>query len=1398
MATLVARSQSRSPSPPSSNDSPASSHSSPDTSDFHPTDTPTLHSPWKSLGSIGHPTRPNTKPTPVELWPASSLEYSSFNGVGEDNSLKVKSDDDREGAIFSEFIQEDAFDPTPLPAMSPQTSYNFSAMALDPLVVAHKPLPPPSFPSTAPSSHPYSLLAPQVPPVFYPQGINPQHSQSRTDLSASPASGSQAAEQFQRPVTEGVTVCPPKFSCRNLPIHVTNLPDRGAKSRVETQIKMDVELVFPLSPPGSADTTYKRVTSWKWLRLNKGATTKRRPKKDAKQESTSGETLYLSTEVICATPPNPKVHACSSCISREAKRIERKKATRIRPVRSDSEEEEAAAIPKIVSDQIKAEEDEIDDGSRIVLFNCPELVDFSSGSASLPVRITCYCRHHREKVGFRIMFTMRDNTGQVVGRGIAPPIMITDDHKSTQKSANAEDEEEEIDQTPAQQKRKRRSNRREEQDGDTPMEGQGEEEEEDPRSKRRTKPLPPRKPSTVGSTKSPAIRHGTASGRSSRRATPSRRSSPSATTPISFSASRTQPPAMSHPGQGQPSGPGVSSLPTSFDFNAMTTSSFEGSNQTFHAAATNHAEINAVLASLDNMNGVTQDGSGVLTSTIPLDDQQSLLHQSVSRSLSTYPQASASPSTIDTTPTSPLATANPLSSPGILDTSLGVLAGTLFSTNLFGPTMSPTATPSNLQAVSSPNPATQAPPSAVGPAGSPSLPPPVIHRLIPNSGPTHGGIDVTILGANFVPSLQCVFGDAVATSTQMWSENTIVCTLPPSPSPGPVVVWFRDVPMNMTTGNEMDGLLGLGPGPGLQWFTYLDNADRALMELALQVVGVKMTGRIEEAKSVAMRIVGTGSGLDLGASGSSGGAGGNQMGVQCSESPVVSRRGSSIDIASAAAQLTNPGRSKDFQSVIIDFLSLVDVELEDNTQAIPTSSAISSPNPTGQTLLHLAAILGFHRLVSFLITHGADVDARDKNGFTALHFAATCGRLACARILVTEGYADLEVVESRGRTARQLARASDQADVESLLTQMENRDLDVTPLGDEGEEDRDADASDSASAAEDDDSNVWMARVARHDAVAEARPPSNNASDSTAPRSEGHTRSGRVSRVHSTVPSRTASHAAFVIPRQVPRQPGSDLYSSDEGETPDPPKRALDPLPPLKDVKPLNEKAPSILDASSAWIQRTLAHLQPSQAMVPDLPWGLPNIQGIAAFPMQVPIPAWPAALQWQSSDGDKGRAYYDLAYWRAWYGGAAGGRWWSEKSPRQGDRPATPPPMYTPREEEVAVPVPLEEEPRPEEVEEHDAATPGASSSKTVVRAKLARRLGYDPGHVTDREVDAYAYYSRKMRKLKQDRMLVLFWLPILLIVIAWGLYETIPIALSTVKMTVGSRLPFRNPVNV
>lgn len=117
---------------------------------------------------------------------------------------------------------------------------------------------------------------------------------------------------------------------------------------------------------------------------------------------------------------------------------------------------------------------------------------------------------------------------------------------------------------------------------------------------------------------------------------------------------------------------------------------------------------------------------------------------------------------------------------------------------------------------------------------------PKLNRLIPTQAPISGGIEVTILGTDFRPGMTVMFGDMPAKDVQYWSPNTLICTLPAVSHPGAVVVSIRDQPRVKED---------------LCIFTYLAETDRALMELALQVVGMKTTGVVEDARKIAMRIV---------------------------------------------------------------------------------------------------------------------------------------------------------------------------------------------------------------------------------------------------------------------------------------------------------------------------------------------------------------------------------------------------------------------------------------------------------------------------------------------------------------------------------------------------------------
>ena len=394
----------------------------------------------------------------------------------------------------------------------------------------------------------------------------------------------------------------------------------------------------------------------------------------------------------------------------QAKRAARKVAQRVRPQRPDSE---------------SPDDGQSETTSSIVQFNCAEVLDFSTGSVVLPLRITCYCRHHRERVGFRVHFTMSDNSGRLVGTGTTPPIMITDDHKSTgsgKQTLAVTSSSQEADWSGKTSSAKRKFSE--------PVET----------SKKRARgPTPPDSSAPV-----------------SRKSSSGSLDSPSAFT----SALPTRPTSPS-----RYIGTGVSL----FNANVAVPSALDG----FQPQRSDFVTPPPAPPPVASPQGdPTLSDNFDLVLGIPTVDDFAAIQRAISPS-AFLPTAPPSPAALPVQQSQELSASNVLSSVPFM---------------YFHPDPPPMA-----------------------------LPKPMIHRLIPSSGPTHGGIEVTILGSNFHPSMQleCTFGDVVASSTHRWSDNTLVCILPPRVCSGVVAVWFNGVQ------KEDDGT-----PPSL--FTYTDESERAL------------------------------------------------------------------------------------------------------------------------------------------------------------------------------------------------------------------------------------------------------------------------------------------------------------------------------------------------------------------------------------------------------------------------------------------------------------------------------------------------------------------------------------------------------------------------------------------
>lgn len=791
------------------------------------------------------------------------------------------------------------------------------------------------------------------------------------------------------PSSSQIVVRPAIEELSGLQVHVHGIAASGAKSRVETQIRLRLELVRPAHNPSSA-VAFERIGAFKHIKLPPMTGTKRRSKKHKSTDIVAENTLFMDAAVVRATPPHERVFVCRSCQQREKKRAQRRKTGSRREDGRGSDEDrftledlhEYGIDPKAPDAHSRAKQRaEQEDERRVVVFNCGDFVNFEEGACVLPTRITCYCRHHREKSGFCLVFTMRTFRGDVVATGSTPPIMITDDHKSVAAAATsatsrkvdgstrsrapsdeasaplAGDEQGAHRGISNEAKRKRRPHR------NKPY-GDAEERSSSRRSTNASSLAMTPHASTGHNTPAVALSPSTASDGNQ----PDFWSSFAAMATVSSSSS---PPEATRSSIGAQT-PLETASPASAPMSLQPGQTFSHPQQPMYQPMQDWVTNTAAQGSISSQT------LNLGPQSLPGFDMNSFM-QSIQRSQRQGDDASMQ--------------------------QLLMLARSLPNVSLepFG-AMSPLG-------------------QAQQQHSNTLLPLPNISKLIPGEGPTSGGIEVTVLGENFVDGMTCFFGDVPASSTKVWGSNTLLCILPPSASPGPVAVSVKGAEPN-------DHSISEHHNRTLQLFTYSDSTDRALMELALQVVGLQMTGQMQSARDVAMRVVG--SGPNQGMSGAQGS--GAQPGSQRSASISERRNGlnNSRDAVTGLFTGTTSGGNQSFQDSVMTFIQMLDVDLGTDLQQQQRRDAIRLANKQGHTLLHLSVILGLHRLALDIVHRGCPLNARDHNGMTALHFAALHGRVTLARLLLAQG-ASPHVICEAGKTPLDIACEEDQPDVEVLL-----------------------------------------------------------------------------------------------------------------------------------------------------------------------------------------------------------------------------------------------------------------------------------------------------------------------------------------------------------------------------
>ncbi|KAF3931166.1 hypothetical protein ABW19_dt0200653 [Dactylella cylindrospora] len=769
------------------------------------------------------------------------------------------------------------------------------------------------------------------------------------------------------------------------------------KSRVETQIRVNLNL-SPL-PPGVSKLHLPTHTISKPKLLSKP------------QHQKTPDTLELYTSLVCASaidgnpellqkvlqravddplqervfgsksskseegkePYNPdddkplnggEVRICAGCITRERKRAARKKIKKV-------EEEESWAR---------------DENKRIIVFNCSEVLEWGPPEAQkkaemeandgeitslsidgnaeiwLPMRIACYCRHQSEKSGFRIILTIKDHNDNLVAQNITPPILITDDHK-TNAPSQAAPQQPVVAAAPAPSTASSVS------------------------SPSATQPAPIAAAPAVPVPVAPAPSNSTLpysasdtnllslnqpqmnpferaqSSRSGHARQHSRQSS--------VGVVQSPPPYPS--GSSGPSAKKRKANPTAKARNELTMTKIDTSASSTSAAQPQTPFTQQPFTpSTQNfsMNGTFEQPQPGFAPSTPLENNNASqnyfgfhnrnhsiesIHGMQIFSAPTSAQASRAPSRV----------ASPVQQFSIPQSQRPV-----FTPQQFAQVQSQLLNVANGQL-------------------SQALMPFDITRIVPTEGPCQGGIEVTILGSGFQRSHTVCFGDKQSPRTEYWSDTTIVCLLPPSSTPGSVPVVLRYAAQPAIT---------LPGRPGR--FIYTDDTEQKMLALALQVINAKWSGKIEPPKDIAMRLL-----MD---EKSPGNGGGSSAGSHRGHSA-----GNNFNLQTLQI-LQSPAPSIDLESQLLKLLDIID--MDDS----PYPAKLNLRNRQGQTMLHLACSLGYNRFTAALLARGANPDVADKGGFTPTHFAALKGHKELVRRLRLNR-ADLYVESLSGVTPEDLA-----------------------------------------------------------------------------------------------------------------------------------------------------------------------------------------------------------------------------------------------------------------------------------------------------------------------------------------------------------------------------------------
>ncbi|KNE69071.1 hypothetical protein AMAG_13941 [Allomyces macrogynus ATCC 38327] len=705
------------------------------------------------------------------------------------------------------------------------------------------------------------------------------------------------------------------------------------------------------------------------------------------------------------------------------------------------------SVPPLSDDSSTPSADLMMSERKILLVNAPPDLDVSTGDVALPIRIPCYCRHHKEKVGFIVKFEIRDTRGARLACAQTPPINITDDHKSVNKAKR----QQELARRQEMQQQQQFHHHLLHQHAAAASGGPGDGGNLSSSATQFGAPeiallttagtiplMPPPLAAPAAPTSLKRDRDqvddsamvdasllGNAMYLSAATTQPPTTSAPAAVNPLGMSsfldvAGHAPSTAAASPaGMADPLahlGLGMNAMPL-FDasilqhLNASASPPPPGDDPVRKRPRTESTHPSPMVQDVP-MTPTSMAAASAVTSP-----PAHVFSFGTPPTLAVHSLApNAGPATSPPPPQPPVTTMPAVSAPAAAQQPLSndLIAGLLGGARIFAPngggldavTLLQLAAAQQQQqqqqqrqpapaSVKSPGPATHMLSLGKGVAGTPLVAQlPKIDRVIPAEGPVHGGIEVTVLGSGFNESLTVQFGDALATSTTYWSPNTLVCVLPPAAQPGTVPVTIKQVHD-----------LGLSTGQETVTFTYRDESDRALLELALTLIGLNLNGNVDNPHSIASRIVATYSSFAPNVTASA------AAGTSPSSGTMHTASSPRIDMANLAQRLglvsAEPLEDRMMRAMAV-LVAISQTRTSGRAVAtIPaelTAQLGATRHPvTGQSLLHLAARLRMPRLVAWLV-HVAQVDrhARDKCRMTALDVAQLVRWPAGAALLLAD------------------------------------------------------------------------------------------------------------------------------------------------------------------------------------------------------------------------------------------------------------------------------------------------------------------------------------------------------------------------------------------------------------